>query len=43
MPPFDLGGDDGYYWHGLFDDVRVHTRALSPAEIASLYAGACSP
>lgn len=40
--PFELGGSDGYNWHGLVDDVLVHARALSAAEIADVYRGACA-
>jgi|MudIll2142460700_1097286.scaffolds.fasta_scaffold146723_2 hypothetical protein len=40
--PFDLGASDSYEWHGMFDETRVHRRALSPAEIATLYTDACA-
>jgi hypothetical protein len=32
-------GLDDHYLDGLIDDPRIYSRALSPAEIASLYAG----
>lgn len=41
--PFDLGASDSYEWHGMFDETRVHARALSPAEIATLHSDACVP
>jgi hypothetical protein len=41
--PFDLGASDGYAWHGMFDETRVHARALSAGEIATLAADACAP
>ena len=30
---------DGRHFKGIIDDVRIYSRALSPAEVASLYAG----
>jgi hypothetical protein len=36
--PVMIGGPDARYaWHGLMDDLRIYNRALSPAEIQSLY------
>jgi WD40 repeat protein len=29
----------GRGWHGLIDDVRIYSYALSPAEVATVYAG----
>jgi type II secretory pathway pseudopilin PulG len=33
----DANGTPLQFWHGLIDDVRVYSRALSPAEVQILY------
>jgi len=37
------GGNPVDFLHGAVDDVRVYDRALSAAEVATLYAGNASP
>jgi lysophospholipase L1-like esterase len=34
-----FGASNGYMWMGKIDDARVYKRALSPEQIAALYAG----
>jgi hypothetical protein len=42
-PPVTLGGDTGFYFHGLLDDVRIYNRALTAAEVNALYYGYACP
>ncbi len=40
--PVNIGsnaGKPGREWNGLIDDVRIYSYALSPAEVAAIYAG----
>ncbi len=40
--PFSIASSDAdYAWRGMLDDVRLYDRALTPAEIAALFA--CAP
>lgn len=42
MGPFRIAGSESVFaWHGKLDDVRVYKRALTPTEVARLYA--CAP
>ena len=42
-PPVSLGGQTGYYFHGLLDDVRIYNRALTAAEVSDLYNATACP
>ncbi len=41
--PVSLGGDTDFYFHGLFDEVRVYDRALTASEVTTLYSGNVCP
>ncbi len=40
---FAVGGVSGNYFNGAVDEARIYNRALSPAEIQSLYTSAPAP
>jgi hypothetical protein len=42
-PPVTLGGDTGFYFRGLLDEVRIYNRALTAAEVNALYYGYACP
>ncbi len=41
--PVDFGGETGFFFHGMLDDVRIYSRALEPAEVTALYGGTACP
>jgi len=40
-PAGDIGGGLGLYWGGSIDEVRLYNRALSEAEISTIYSSKC--
>jgi hypothetical protein len=41
--PVSFGGQTDFFFHGLLDDIRIYSRALTPTEVAQLYAGTVCP